>query len=241
MTEMSAGNSFIYFPALPLELRLQIWAQALSVRSVWADLTASNLPFTMAYIGAAPYLVGLSCREARRLLEQFYVGPIRGPFNGLTPSRSSWVDLDTTVVYLGAFFATTTVRKTFGADERSKFKHVALPWYQFGNLARTCQHLAMLCPALRTLIIQRGEAQAATERPFPQTLSLEAAAYYATIPAYTGPELGCEGLDVAYFRSLLLEYFGDTPPRLHLLSRDSLHHSISQRADILPTVSDLQR
>jgi hypothetical protein len=247
---MSAVDSFIYFPALPPELRLQIWTQALSVRSVWAavrndtadrDLNASNLPLTMAYVGAAPYLVGLSCREARRLLEQLYEGPIRGPFSGLTPSRSYWVDLDTTVVYLGDFFDMTTVLDSFGADKLSKLKHVALPWYQFGNLARACQHLTTLCPALRTLIIQRGEVEAATKRPFPQTLSLETATYYATIPEYSGPELGYEDLDVAHFRSLLLEYFGDTPPRLHLLSPDSLHHSISQRADILPTVWDLQR
>lgn len=152
------------------------------------------------------YIVGLSCREA--LLEQFYVGPIRGPFSGLTPSRSYWTQRSSS--YLGDFFDTTTVLNSFGADKPSKFKHVALPWYQFGNLARACQHLATLCPALRTLIIQCGEAGAATKRPFPQTLSLETAAYYATIPAYTGPELGCEDLDVAHFRSLLLEYFGDT-------------------------------
>lgn len=76
---MSAADSFIYFHALPTELRLQIWGEALAVRSVWAavrnysadrDLSASRLPFIMVYIGPAPYLAGLSFREARRLLEQ---------------------------------------------------------------------------------------------------------------------------------------------------------------------------
>ena len=71
---MSAADSFTYFHALPLELRLQIWREALSVRSVWAavpndsanrSLSTSRLPFNMAYIGPAPYLVWLSRREAR--------------------------------------------------------------------------------------------------------------------------------------------------------------------------------
>jgi len=78
---MSAADSFTYFHALPTELRLQIWGEALAVRSVWAavrnysadrDLSASRLPFIMVYIGPAPYLAGLSSREARRLLEQSY-------------------------------------------------------------------------------------------------------------------------------------------------------------------------
>ena len=232
---MSALDSFNYFHALPPELRLQIWGEALSVRSVWAavrnynadrDLSANRLPFIMVYIGPAPYLAGLSSREARRLLENPYVKPIRGLFSGLATSTGSyWVDLDTTVVYLGDSSDLTTVLNSFGADELSKFKHVALPWYQFGRLARTCQRLATMCPALRTIIIQRSETEAVTNRPLRQPLSLETAAYYATIPEHAGPELGYEKLDAPHFRSLLLEYFGDSPPRLHLLSPDSANRS----------------
>ncbi|MCJ1401158.1 hypothetical protein MMC11_004370 [Xylographa trunciseda] len=214
---MSAADSFTYFHALPPELRLQIWGEALSVRSIWAavrnynadrDLSASRLPFIMVYIGLAPYLAGLSSREARRLLEQSYVKPIH-----------------TAVVYLGDSSDATTVLNSFGADKLSKFKHVALPWYQYYRLARTCQLLATMCPALRTIIIQRSEMEAATNRPLRQLLSLETAAYYATISEYAGPELGYEKLDASYFRSLLLEYFGDSPPRLHLLSPDSANRS----------------
>lgn len=205
------------------------------MRSVWAvirshnadrDLSAGRLSFPMAYIGPAPYLAGLSSREARRLLEQFYVKPIREPCSGLAATAGYyWVDLETTGVYLGDFSDGTVVLNSFGADELSKFKHVALPWYQCGSLARTCQRLATVCPILPTTIIQRGETEAATNRTVRQSLSLKTAAYYATIPEYIRPELGCEELDTPYFRSLLLENFGNSPPRFHLLSPDSTKRS----------------
>jgi len=232
---MSAADSFTYFHALPPELRLQIWEEALSVRSVWAavrnynadrDLSASRRPFIMVYIGPAPYLAGLSSREARRLLEQSYIKPIRGLSSGLGTSVGAyWVNLDTTVVYLGDFSDATTVLNSFGVDELSKFHHVALPWYQFGRLARTCQRLATICLALCIIIIQRCEKEAATNRLLRQPLSLETATYYATIPEYAGPELGYENLDAPHFWSLLLEYFGNSPFRLHLLSPDSANCS----------------
>ena len=222
---MSAADSFVYFHALPPELRFQIWGEALSVCSVWAvvrsdnaarDTSARFLPFTMVFIGPAPYSAGLSSREARRLLEQSYVKPIRGPFSGLATSAGSyWVNLNTTVVYLGDCSSDAEpVLNSFGTDELSKFKHVALRWYEYGRLARTCQRLATLCPALRTIIVQRSVT-------FRQPLSLETAAYYATISENAGPELGYEELDAPYFRSALLEYFGNSRPRIHILAPDS--------------------
>ncbi|KAI9841437.1 MAG: hypothetical protein M1837_000713 [Sclerophora amabilis] len=234
---MSATDSFIYFHALPPELRLHIWQQALSARSVWAavgsynarrDPSASRLPFDMSFVGPAPYLAGLSCREARRLLEQSYVQPIRGPFSGLARGAGSyyWVDLNTTIVYLGDSSDARPVLNSFGTDELSKFKHVALPWYQFAGLARTCQRLATLCPALSTIIIQRSATEWTTNPPLRQPLSLEEAAYYVTIPENTEPELGNGKLDVPHLRSLLLEYFGDSPPRIHVLAPDSAIRSL---------------
>jgi len=172
----------------------------------------------MIFIGPAPYLAGLSSREARRLLEKSYVKPIRGPSSDLATSAGSyWVDLNATVVYLSDSCDAEPVLNSFGTDELSKFKHVALPWHQFGRLARTCQRLATQCPALRTIIIQRSGTEGATNRP----LSLEMAAYYATIPENTGPQLGNGKLDAPYLRSLLLEYFGDSPSRIHLLAPGS--------------------
>jgi len=223
---MSTTESFIFFHALPPELRHRIWEMALSVRSVWAAvrshhaesyLTASRLPLMMVYIGPAPYLAGLSSREARRLLEQFYIKPIRVSFSGLaTKAGSYWVDLDTTVVYLGGdSFDVTPVLDSFGTDALSKFKHVALPWCQFRSMDLICQRLATRCPALRTIIIRSSVVA------FPKRLSLETAGYYATIPEYAGPELGYEKPGAVHLRSLLLKYFGDSPPRIHLLAPDS--------------------
>lgn len=233
---MSAADTFTYFPALPAELRRQIWWEALSVRSVWAavrtynadrNLSASLLPFIMTYIGPAPYTAGLSCREARRLLEQSYVRLVCGRLSGSKTSNGYyWVNLDTTVFYLGDSLDTTTVLNSFAVNDLSKLKHVTLPWNQFSRLARTCQHLARTCPALRTITIQRSQTEATTNGHLHRPLSLEMAAYYTTIPDYAGPEIGDEELDAPYFRSLLLEYFDDSPPTLHLLSPDSANRSL---------------
>lgn len=85
--------TFTLFCALPQEIRLQIWGEALSVRSVWtairnrasdSDPTGAVHPtFSMTYVGTAPYLAGLSSTEARRLLEQIYPKPILGPIAGV--------------------------------------------------------------------------------------------------------------------------------------------------------------
>ena len=80
--------------------------------------------------------------------------------------------------------------------------------------------LATLCPDLRTIIIQLGKTVAPVDHPLRQPLSVETAAYYATLPGSPSPDLGPEELDGPYLRSLLLEYFGDSPPNIHLVSPD---------------------
>ena len=231
---MSAGGDFACFQALPPELRLQIWIQALSVRSVWAavgsynnaihDPSATRLPSHWTFIGPAPYLAGLSCSEARRLLKQSYVKPIRGPHSASATSVGSyWVNLDTTVVYFGESFGAEFVLNSFNTDEVAQFKHVALRWCRYGSLARICQRLATVCPALRTIILRRSvtEEEEEIQHPLRDPLSLEMAAYYATIPGNTGPELEDAQLDATHLRSLLQEYFCNSTPRIHVLAADS--------------------
>ena len=182
---MSAADSFTFFGALPLELRLQIWREALSVRTVWAA--------------------------------------IRNPTSVDHPQFSmAWVDMDHTVVYLGDFSDAMKVMDSFHADDLCRFKHVALGWSQFDRLARACQRLARTCPALCTIIVHQAEtkAQAVADGPFSRSLSLETATNYATIPSHNNSELGYKGLDTDYLRSLLLAYFGASPPRLHMLPPD---------------------
>ena len=218
---MSAADSFTFFGALPLELRLQIWREALSVRTVWATIrnpaSVDRPQFTMAYIGSAPYLAGLSSKEARRLLEQTYMKPIRRPSAGVY-----WVDMDHSVVYLGEFSDAMNVMDSFHADDLCRFKHVALRWSQFDKLARACQRLARTCPALCTIIVHQAEtkAQAVADGPFSRSLSLKTATDYATIPSHSNSELGYKWLDADYLRSLLLAYFGASPPRMHMLPPD---------------------
>lgn len=208
-------DSFTCFRALPPELRLKIWSEALSAPSVWVPDHNASRP-----VGQAPYLAGLACRESRQLLERLYVKPLpRGPPGG---SGVDWVNLETAVVYLGD--GAMKALDALGAGELARLRHVALRWRQFGRLARACQRLAAECPALRTIIVEReGDGSAGDDVEVPRTLSPELAAYYASIPDWVGPEMSLETLDTPYFRSLVLEYFGDSPPKLHLVSPTSVH------------------
>lgn len=60
-----------------------VWAAVGSYNNAVRDPNATRLPFYWTFIGPAPYLAGLSCSEARRLLKQSYVKPIRGPCGAL--------------------------------------------------------------------------------------------------------------------------------------------------------------
>lgn len=227
---MPVADTFTLFPALPLELRLQIWGEALSVRSVWAatpnigsDHPTANSPlFSMAYVGPAPYLAGLSSKEARRLLERTYDKPIRRPSAGVY-----WVNMEKTVVYLGDSSDAIAVLDSFHDDDLSRLKHVAFGWSRFDQLARICQRLATTCPDICTVVVHQLDTNdnAAEDGFVSQPLNLEMATYYATIPIHTGPELGYEMLDTDYLRSILSEYFGTSPPRLHFLQPDLAHSS----------------
>jgi hypothetical protein len=77
----------------------------------------------MTFIGPAPYLVGLSCKEARRVMERSYIqfDSLRGG-----PSTFHWVNVEKTLVFFGNGI---DIAKTFSPEERAKFKYVALDWF----------------------------------------------------------------------------------------------------------------
>jgi hypothetical protein len=143
-------------------------------------------------------------------------------------TRPYWVNLNLTVVYLGNPVNTVEILANFNTRALSKFKHLALFWHnsQYSLLARACQHLATTCPALCTIIIQccnRYERipEGESAEPIQQPTTLERVAHYAEILTYMGRQLDWQTLDTPYLRSQLLQYFGTSPPKLHLLAPDS--------------------
>ncbi|KAH6631049.1 hypothetical protein B0J18DRAFT_119042 [Chaetomium sp. MPI-SDFR-AT-0129] len=234
-----ATSSFHLFPALPPELRFQIWESAFSIPAVWAgilvrptredEINLKARAFTaMAFVGPAPSLAGMSCQEAWRLLKRFYKKPIHGPLS-LTGEKGNahWVNLSHTVVSFWNPLHIDYVLANLDADTISRFKHVAITWHihQIGPLAEACQRLATVCPDLNTIIIQwwglkalpdgPDRKDAVENRPPPYPLNPETAAHFAEISVYTGHELDCPEIDTPYIRSQLSQFFGASPPRLH--------------------------
>lgn len=97
---------------------------------------------------------------------------------------------------------------SFYADDLSRLK-----------LARVCQRSTRTCLGFCTIVIHHveSEVKAIANWPLTQPLNLETATYYATIPINIRSELEYKKLETNYLRSLLLKYFGASPPRLHML------------------------
>ncbi len=206
-----------------MELQLHIWEEALALWTVWTGRTnrtalasdGQSPAVTMTFVGPEPYLAGLSCRYSRRVLELTYVKPIHLATN----ASAYWVNLETTIIHLGEPSDAGAVLDAFSSNDLAKFRHIDMPWHpgRFGDIARTCRTLATKRIPLRTIIIQRCDLDPASNQNCCQDLGQERAASYMALPDYSGPLLVDDTIDTSHFRSLLLEYFGNAPPRLHLL------------------------
>ncbi|KAH8680635.1 hypothetical protein BX600DRAFT_428619 [Xylariales sp. PMI_506] len=216
-------GSFTCFALLPSEIRLKIWVEALLVESVWAAVpenddtdtaVANRRAFRMSFLGSSPSSVGFSCSEAWLLMRKL-CQPLRGLGSAGSSRGISWVNLAHTVVTLGPASESRAILDCFDAEETSKFQHVSLLLQSWVDMCRNCRRLSVLCPSLRTIIIQcvRPETPEAVD---PQ-LNIPTAAFYAALSQYEGPEIGYETLDAAFLRAEIQSYFGGLLPRLHVL------------------------
>ncbi|KAH8907205.1 hypothetical protein BR93DRAFT_928079 [Coniochaeta sp. PMI_546] len=246
---MAATRSFTRFPDLPAELRIQIWTEALTVSSAWALVLnkprnvydGGPLPhrrsISMTCVGSSPHLVGLACREARDVMERIYKRPLRGPVLEATVRGVHWIHLDKAVLAFVNSQDSLAILDRFGA-EISRFQHVVLVWQNWTTHPQTCMRLAKSCPALRTVIVQRVESP--RNRPYSSTsttqcymadapvllkLNAMTAAHYTALARYDGPEFGGADPDTVLLRKSILQYFADSPPRLHILAPNE----VSQR------------
>ncbi|KAH6626573.1 hypothetical protein B0J18DRAFT_143887 [Chaetomium sp. MPI-SDFR-AT-0129] len=132
-----APSTFHHFPRLPTELRFYVWEDALSVPAVFgmsritpheygdsAETTASK--FKMGFIGHAPYLVGLTCREAWQLIPRSSRILICGPSARCQQSvERHWVDLENTVLYIDNSKDEYDVIEDLDFRTRCGVKHIA--------------------------------------------------------------------------------------------------------------------
>lgn len=147
------------------------------------------------------------------MLEKLYGQPIEGPGD-----NTQWIYWDTTIIYIADL-----PNDRLGPSALAALRHVALPWgyMQFRALCRACQWLAKSCPQLRTIVIQmlHGDAAVLDSGSSCFAAASAARASHATLVDYPG-RVPCDDLDVGHFESLLLQYFGDPYPKLHILPPD---------------------
>jgi hypothetical protein len=242
---MAMPDSFSLFSMLPAELRIQIWTEALTIPTVWAVVLTKpqavydggplqhRRSIRLTCVGTSPHLAGLSCKEARDVMERIYKRPLVGPFTeAAVRTGVHWVYPETAVVTFVNSEDSLAILDCLDA-EISRFRHVALVWGNWRTQPLTCVRLAKSCRALRTLIIQRAEAEISRtwvstllrpstlhEKMQPVVLKLDpvTAAHYAALTRYDGAEIGDAEPSAATYRKSILQYFEESAPRLHVLA-----------------------
>ena len=210
---MSTPEVFTVFSSLPVELRVKIWDEALSVRAFWAvvpqralghDLKKSS---KLVCIGPAPCLVGATCKEAREIMKSVF-GPIRGS-NG----RVLWADLTRTVIHLGNSADVYASVKLFHEEDLQKFKHVALAWKDFDTLVVLCRRLTRWCGNLETLIADKGDQSSSN----PKILTPIIAQQFAIMPITPESDLGYTASIANHTREVIQRSSKILVPRLVIL------------------------
>lgn len=221
---MDSNASFPIFSALPTELRLRVWEEALSVATV---LTATSRngrreephpSFQVQSIGSAPHAIGLVCKDSRRQLEHSFASASSPGHRGLFRFAGAqyWLDLERTVFFFGQG---GEARKLFDGlvnEDVLRPRIIAFRWDHWGMLARLCIAIARRCQNVHTLIIQRSDGDVQPDSS-QGSLAAETATRFAKVLEHAGPEMQDTGLDSNFLRSTLVQYFGDTPPIIHML------------------------
>ncbi len=213
-----ATTTFTCFAHLPAELRLMIWEEALSARIALSVTLAPALAPELAlatdedpglfldWVGPAPYLVGLSCNEARRVMEKSFVqlpenavGAAAAAFSPLaTRPEPQWLDPDKTIVHIGEWPRTGIVLARLGVDAAAKLNHVTMVFHplHLTDFYPACRELKQHCPGLKTLVVEWTTARGTDQQPrfHPR---------YPLIPVRTGRELGSGLVDYDLLRMIL--------------------------------------
>ncbi|KAJ4306370.1 hypothetical protein N0V88_001170 [Collariella sp. IMI 366227] len=136
----------------------------------------------MHFVGPKPFLVGLTCKEARQVMEKIYIPLTRSRAGSVTTTH--WIDPDMTVVHFGDCDAGIAVLCDLLADGASKLKHVAVRWY-FGYLPqiiRFSRQLEDRCPGLHTLVIRQAFKPTPADDTAQRPLPVESASVLALAP-----------------------------------------------------------
>ncbi|KAJ6787086.1 hypothetical protein PWT90_09781 [Aphanocladium album] len=224
--------SFPQFQRLPPEIRHHIWRDALCQWAVWytshphVNLQAHGLRIRMKPVGAAPYQVGLVCKESRHLMKRSYQKLLAC---GGRPEASSstpvyWLIPELTIVYLGCTSRATDFLEIFHAHQSLPLRHLVLHWSDLVDVTRFSHSLVCKCPDLQTFTLHAADRRTTPDMcRCDSPLSRDLAAWYTTIAAWEADALPYkEHPESDMLHWSVGEYFGDRDedvegPRLHFL------------------------
>lgn len=213
--DMLGTASFTNFSTLPAELRLLVWEEALRSPTAAILDCGETRGLSLRVVGTNIDLIGQSCKEARRQMQQMCCELMPRRRGLVLISNFHWFIPQHTMFCLTDFESTNAFLELFVLDQLLRVKYVALAWTRFDQLARMCMAVAKKCPALNKVFIVRCENES-----FQSTTccALQKNAHLS-FGVMNGPSLSNDMvIDTDYFGALLLEYFGTTPPTLHFMS-----------------------
>lgn len=142
--------TLLQFVEFPAELRLLVWRNSLTRRSL-LDLAG---PKCLLFSDALA--ISRSCHEAREMVQathRLVTLPCPHYSRGRTGNGrlSFWLDFSSTVILLGS--ATTATSLLSLTHYCELFRHVAVVWSDFSLLFSLGRTLAQNCPSLETLTL----------------------------------------------------------------------------------------
>lgn len=151
------------FSSLPPELRHEIWRLVFSTPAVWT-ITADSTHFSTAFLGPAPPLAGLVCREAYYLLQETHTRimlPSRGhrvnEHENVGTSMGIFINVHWTIIDITNLRDQPAVWRWLRDEDWAKFHHFTWARRLHGKtdpLRLLMRFQRWLSPALRTIIVR---------------------------------------------------------------------------------------
>lgn len=244
--KMTTLHGFPLFPALPAELRLLVWEYAFSTPSHIAvvvatrkdqDIGTSYLPFSFWYDvnvswtlkltgpAAAPYRIGMSCKEAWHKMEETCV--LADPWRLAFPPAQCWYNVDSTVFNIPFDDYPFEILRCLGSVLLSRVKYLTVNTATIERFS-SHQHLDLfreVCPALRAIFLQPSpsvfEYGLTTKRMLLLDLSRCLKALNKEITTVPSKDVACQRW---YLRSRLSSLLSDAPPGMRIVFLEPASH-----------------
>ena len=175
-------------------------------------------------------VIGWSCVEARRQMQQLCRKLTPVSHSLVSASSTYWYIPQSTMFCLADLDSAMLFLELYDTEQLLEIKYIALAWTRFDSLARMCMAVAKMCPTLDTMFIVRCELNPFSTTTASAELQKSLDVCFGVMQGHTNTLLADAAVDTNHFRSLLVEYFDSSAPKMHFLSQKAVSEASQQDA-----------